>query len=640
MIDEWRAHGWLPEWLITDGCGGWSSSTPTGLNTRRYHGLLISANSDISERTVLWSRVDETIIIDGKRIDLGTRLYENGRDGAGQRYLRSFKLEPSPTTIYSGDNWSLEKVIVSAPHGSPGTVISYRYTGSTPAVLELRPFFAGRSHHQLITALQVEPEVDWDNENFILCVRSQKESKEAYIRSPNGQFIKTPDWYYRFLYIEEERRGFPAVEDLFLPGVIIHNLKQVDSCSVELSSVSPRGLRLLDKSSKQTTSERDDIEEFLINAAQQFIVKDQKNHWRIIAGYHWFGDWGRDTMIALPGICLETGNGEAAKAILLRYSQYISNGLIPNRFPDGGGAAEYNTIDASLWYFIAVYRYFESTNDVDTIKTLLPVLSEILAWHVKGTHYGIKVDDDSLLQGGEPGVQLTWMDARVGDVVVTPRHGKAVEVNALWYNALMITSTLTREVGQIKTAQKLKNRAQQVFEAFTKFWSVEHSMLIDVLSTEPESVQVRPNQVIALALPFPLLDEEKAQAVIRRVEDELLTPFGLRSLSPQDPFYHGRYEGDPPLRDSAYHQGTVWPWLLGSYVSALCRFGGQDGCYRGRKIIEIFIHMLKEAGLSSVPEIFDGDEPHIPRGCIAQAWSVGELLRAYRETYKENNYGK
>ena len=337
-------------------------------------------------------------------------------------------------------------------------------------------------------------------------------------------------------------------------------------------------------------------------------------------------------MIALPGLCLTTGRFADARQILRSFAQSVDRGMLPNRFPDEGETPEYNTVDATLWFFIAMYRYLEKTGDEQFVgNELLPVLQEIIDWHDRGTRFNIHVDTDGLLYAGEPGVQLTWMDAKIGDWVVTPRQGKAVEINALWYNALKIYAHLLSRFGEFVLAKKYETRANQVKRKFQKtFWYDQGGYLYDYIDGDHRDTAIRPNQIFAISLPFPLLTGSKAKQVLQIVKEKLCTSVGLRSLSPDDPNYRPVYGGDPFSRDSAYHQGTVWSWLLGPFVDAIIKVEGAKGRKQAREIIENVIPHLQEAGIGTISEIFDADFPHLPRGCIAQAWSVGEVLRTSR----------
>jgi predicted glycogen debranching enzyme len=364
-------------------------------------------------------------------------------------------------------------------------------------------------------------------------------------------------------------------------------------------------------------------------AADQFIVKrgDLKT---IIAGYHWFSDWGRDTMISIPGLCLATGRLEDAKNILLAFSKSVSEGMLPNRFPDYGESPEYNTIDATLWFFHAIFKYYQYSKDLVLIETLWPVLKEIIEWHDKGTRYGIHVDStDGLLSGGQDGVQLTWMDAKVGDWVVTPRKGKPVEINALWYNALAIMDFFARTSGRNEEAAAFKGRAEKVLKSFNAlFWNEDAGCLFDCLEGDFRDASIRPNQIYALALPFPLVSKTRGASILKVIKNNLFTTRGLRSLDPQHASYCPVYGGDPWHRDGAYHQGTVWSFLLGPYVDALIFVQGEKGKAEAREVLQESFNHLNEAGVGTVSEIFDAAPPHTPRGCMAQAWGVAEILRS------------
>jgi predicted glycogen debranching enzyme len=381
----------------------------------------------------------------------------------------------------------------------------------------------------------------------------------------------------------------------------------------------------------------DDFARSLATAADQFIVSrgEQKT---VIAGYHWFSDWGRDTMIALPGLTLLTDKHEVARSILRNFAEYVDQGMLPNRFPDAGEAPEYNTVDATLWFFEAARAYLAYTDDLEFVRSeLYPVFADIISWHVRGTRYGIKVDTSGLLSSGEPSVQLTWMDAKVGDWVVTPRRGKQVEIQALWYNALCIMEDLAQSFGEKAGERRYRAMATVANSSFNRlFWNEKSGCLYDVTNGGQPDPSIRPNQIFAVSLTHCMLSAERARAVVEKVQEHLLTPYGLRSLAASDPQYRGRYCGGPVERDGAYHQGTVWPWLMGPFITAYVKVnGGSDVCRRQAAAwLEPLRTHLADGGLGQIPEIFDGDAPHPPRGCIAQAWSVGEILRAYAEDVK------
>jgi predicted glycogen debranching enzyme len=390
------------------------------------------------------------------------------------------------------------------------------------------------------------------------------------------------------------------------------------------------------------SGEREEIQQ-LVLAGDQFIVQRAptpvghvplgSNPVTVIAGYPWFGDWGRDTMIALPGLMLATRRYGEAASVLRTYSRYVDQGMLPNRFPESGETPEYNTVDATLWFFVALWSYVQETQDLALAGELYPLLLDIVEWHVRGTRYGIQMDPtDGLLRAGVPGTQLTWMDAKVEDWVVTPRHGKPVEISALWYNALCVVEELGRQLGKRAGRKRCRELAKQVEQSFLqRFWYPSGGYLYDVVDGPAgDDAALRPNQLFALSLPFPLVSGPQAGSILRVVGDELVTPYGIRSLSPKDPAYHSRCEGDIWQRDSAYHQGTVWSWLIGPYLTAVRRVFGPETNVRG--ILEPLLKHLTDAGIGSISEILDGDAPHTPRGCVAQAWSVAEVLRVWRES--------
>jgi predicted glycogen debranching enzyme len=472
--------------------------------------------------------------------------------------------------------------------------------------LRLSPFVAGRDYHSLIhctdTALP-----------FI------------HVDVPGATFHPKPDCWKEFDYDRERERGLDHLEDLFTPGSYAVTLKRGDVLPVVIATEEDDwdALGMIDDERARrealVVDTRDDFARALHLAADQFLIeRDDKK--TIIAGYHWFTDWGRDTMIALPGLCLATGRFDDAKEILRRWLAAASKGMIPNRFPDGTNEPEFNSVDAGLWLFIATWRYREATQDDAFIRDeALPVLREMINWLDRGTRFGIHVDLDGLLYAGANGVALTWMDAIVDGQAVTPRRGKPVEINALWYNALRIVAELSTDSG-------LRSRADDVRESFeAAFWNRHAQCCFDVVN--PNDTSIRPNQLFAIALPFPLFDDARAEEILGVCEVELLTPVGLRTLSPSDPRYRGRLAGDQHSRDTAYHQGTVWPWLLGAYVDALLRYRGDAGVASAQTLISNLSAHVDEAGLGTIGEVFDGEAPHAPRGCIAQAWSVGEVLR-------------
>ena len=629
------------EWLETNGLGGWASSTVTGAHTRRYHGLLVAALQPPVGRAVLLSKLDETIEFEKERIELGTNMFPGAIHPEGYRYLTSFSKDCFPVFTYEAAGVCLRKTI-AALDGENTTLILYEILEAPAAfTLKLRPFMAGRDYHSLMHANEAINQA-FTFKNRILSSQIYEHLPELYLLVPHSTFRALPQWYYNFEYLVEKYRGQDFQEDLFTPGVFKCRLKAGDKLGVIASTQNPKdrdafGLFAQEKERRKKLISIlpviDETTKTLGLAADQFIVRRDKDFKTIIAGYHWFTDWGRDTMIALPGLTLATGRFEDAKKIIRAFAQSISQGMLPNRFPDTGEEPEYNTVDATLWFFVAIYKYLKYTGDKGFLKNeLLPILEDIIAWHERGTRYSIHVDDDGLLYAGEPGVQLTWMDAKIGDWVVTPRTGKAVEINALWCNALAIMASLYKVVGQKASAQRLARRTVKTRDRFRKeFWYEKGGYLYDHVNGEKRDTSIRPNQIFALSLPYPLLEGQQAKKVLETVRDKLYTPFGLRSLAPDNPQYRSVYSGNGLERDSAYHQGTVWAWLLGPWLTAVVRVNGQEGKATAKNYFKEIMPHLADAGIGTVSEIFNADWPHAPRGCIAQAWSVAEILRAYIE---------
>lgn len=540
-------------------------------------------------------------------------------------------------------------------YGENTTVIIYEFRreelpqngGAQPSpsmLFEVRPLVACRDYHSLgheNGAFNKELQVD----NNLATISPYQDAPPIRFAHDADEVHPSGYWYRDFEYMRERERGFDFTEDLFNPFVLEFDAGRRSTFGVIVSTVTP-DINHIEELKNQEIARRAKVAEkpppdgefvqTLSIAADQFIAR-RGQHKTIIAGYHWFSDWGRDTMIALPGLALTTGRADVACSILLEFARHVDRGMVPNRFPDAGEEPEYNTVDASLWFFEAVRALYSHTND-DTFvrKNLYDVLADIIDWHVRGTRYNIHVDEDGLLASGADGVQLTWMDAKVGDWVITPRRGKPVEIQALWYNALRIMENLAARFADIERQKRCGDLAARAHASFgAMFWNESLGCLYDVVDGELRDASIRPNQIFAVSLPHTMLSREKAQRVIQRVKGDLLTPYGLRSLARSDPQYRGRYEGDAIHRDAAYHQGTVWAWLIGPFITAYLKaFGRTQAVQReAASFLSQFREHLTEAGLGQVSEIFDGDPPHEPRGCIAQAWSVAEVLRATLEVH-------
>lgn len=650
------------EWLETNGLGGWSSASVIGANTRRYHGLLVAAIEPHLDRYVLLSKLDETIVVHNNaqpgdngqfkdRFELGVNLYQGHTIfPKGNQYLTEFNKDLFPEWTYAAGGIQLRKKIVMIHEENTVVVIYDVIKASSSFILELLPLIASRNYHSLN---HQGPHMHWHSEFHEGVFHNQPDGNlNIFIKVPGSSFKRNPSWYRNFLYTEEQNRGLDHIEDLFNHGIFAVQLQEGDSLSIIISDSDPSMkdgqelfTRELHRRQNLLYQQPDNgLIKQLVLAADQFIIKRKMAETpeasslrgslegtSIIAGYHWFTDWGRDTMISLPGLCLSTGRFADAKKILTAYAASVNMGMLPNRFCDDG-KTEYNSADATLWYFIAVYKYLVTTGDVlFVLNDLLPVLKEIIDWHFKGTRYNIHVDEDGLLSAGEQGVQLTWMDAKVGKRVITPRMGKPVEIQALWYNALKIFAELLQLNNQAHDAWVVGISADKVKESFLeKFWYQEGNYLYDVIDEEGDpNKELRPNQLFAISLPFALIEGEQAKAVLKVVEEQLYTPVGLRTLSPNDPHYFSLYKGDVHERDEAYHQGTVWAWLLGPYVDALMKVKSEKS--KVKNVIDNFAYHLNEACIGSVSEIFDGEAPHLPKGCIAQAWSVAELLRVIKD---------
>ncbi|MBI3473364.1 MAG: glycogen debranching enzyme family protein [Candidatus Solibacter usitatus] len=626
------------EWLETNGLGGFACGTVAGLHTRRYHGLLTAALHPPVGRHVLLSKLEETLVLNGRRFELSANRYSpDVIHPAGYQYLRRFRLDPFPVFHFVVEDVEIEKSLFMV-HGQNTTVVQYlvRAASADSVRLEVRPLIAFRDYHATTHengALNpaVETGANW------LSVTPYSGLPSLYLAHDTAEVDRAGYWYRNFEYAVERERGLDAVEDLYSPFGLSFSLNGRNQVSLiastephEIGEAGPyRQAEIARRNAVLAKSFSDDeLVAALTAAADQFLAARGDGQ-TILAGYPWFSDWGRDTMIALPGLALATGRQDAAKSILREFARHVDRGMLPNRFPDAGEAPEYNTVDAALWFFEAA----RAVNDPEFVQQeLYAVLESIVEWHVRGTRYGIRMDDDGLLVAGEAGVQLTWMDAKIGDWVVTPRHGKPVEIQALWYNALRIMERFARSFGDPAAADRYGERAVLARRGFQRlFWNEDRGCLYDVVSDGGPDASVRPNQILALSLTYTMLGAEKSRRVLETVERELLTPYGLRSLSPSDPRYQGRYTGGPWERDAAYHQGTVWAWLMGPFLSAYVRVHGEPGRVQAREWLNGFRAHLTDAGLGQVSEIFDGDFPFCPRGCIAQAWSVAELLRTAME---------
>lgn len=657
------------EWLVTNGLGGYASGTVSGAVTRRYHGLLIAALPAPLGRIVMWNHVSEFLRFSDKDVvSLGAEERAGGQlDLKSADYLAEFRLEDGlPVWTYRVRDVVVEKRVL-LPHLQNTVHVSYQVISKgKPPRLELRPAFHFRSHEAPVDSDLGEPYklTAVDGRYEIAPARRRLPPLRMQLHGRQAAFTidacKIPQVVYRI----EQQRGYSYEGELWSPGFFRVDLTEQSTATLIGSTepwdiinvLSPKDVLAAERERRARLLHgaipkvRHSFPAELAFAADQFVItpagrfeEAARAHAAgdevrtVIAGYHWFTDWGRDTMISLEGLTLITGRLLEAGYILRTFARYVRDGLIPNMFPEGAKEGRYNTADATLWFFHAFSRYFERTADGTTLQLLLPTLIDIAEHHLRGTRFNIHVDpNDGLLVQGEEGYQLTWMDAKMGDWVVTPRRGKAVEINALWYNALRLLATWLRENGEDVSAQAYDEHAERARVSFNnRFWYSEGGYLYDVVDCDGQrdtfDVSCRPNQLFAISLDHPILDATHWKSVLEVVEKELVTPVGLRTLSPNSPDYKPIYAGDLRSRDGAYHQGTVWAWLIGPFVDAWLKVNPLDRS-AARKFLETFPVHLSDNGIGTISEVFDAREPHHAGGCIAQAWSVAEVLRAWTKT--------
>jgi predicted glycogen debranching enzyme len=618
------------EWVLANGLGGYSSSTVFGINTRKYHGLLVATTNPPWGRKLLLSKLEEELEVGGQVYPLSSNFYPGVIHPKGYLYLSEFQLLPFPTFIYTVPQARVEKKIVM-PHGSNAVIVCYRISASLESRLRIFPLLNCRDVHSLTS----RGEVAFEEVQVRGGVRvsTPQRGLEIYLGSDLARYVPSnlPEpnrWYLNMEYPEERERGYSFREDHYCPGYFESGGREVGFHLViaggwkgevawqSLLKDTQAVIQREEERQLEVASVRKNLFPLLL-AADSFFA-ETPNGTFILAGYHWFSTWLRDALISLPGLALVTGRYLLARDVLLTASSLERGGMLPNFVENG--RVDFGAADSSLWLFYALHKYLSYTDDTSILRAMLPVLRRIVLAFVQGTRV-VKMDEDGLLSAS-PG--CTWMDARVGGVPVTPRGGKPVEINALWYNSLKLMEMLGERVGAPSP--------EEVRESFLRlFWDEDRGYLCDTVCGESKDWSFRPNQIFALSLPFPLIvDRERASRILTLVWSKLVTPFGLRSLSPDDPRYRGRYYGDVFSRDQAYHQGTVWGWLIGPFVTALIRFGWERETGR-RLLAPLMTEHLEEAGLGTISEIFDGNSPHHPRGCVSQAWSVAEVLRSYVE---------
>ncbi len=652
------------EWIMTNGLGGYSSSTILGINTRKYHGLLVASFNPPVDRMVMLSKLDEQLLIDDETFPLGSSEFGHGMHQQGYKYLESFSQSPFPTFVYKTNAAELRKTVIM-PNLKNGTVIFYEIFSPTKAVVQISPLVNSRHFH----AVTNKP--DW---SFVQNVSQQKTTLETTnpqsaltISSSSGRYIsKKEKWVEGVFLRADSSYGTSCFDDYYVPGQFEVDLKpgeETHFCIVATAGKSiddaddiylsmskdltdfkrfyqkeaDRLEALLTKFYDQHPSAaREDWAKCLILATDSFVVDRSSTKMKsVIAGYHWFEDWGRDALISLPGLTLVTGHLDAAREILLTFKHYCKHGIVPNRFPDEAGEKpDYNTVDATLWYLNAVLQYLKYTDDFNFVKQeLWLTLRSVIDYYIQGTINNIHADNDGLIIHG---ARLTWMDAMIDSNPITSRQGKAVEIQSLWFNGLKTMELIASRFGQDNLAEQYRNMARKTRRSFVeKFWNLQSNCLFDVIDNKTVDVSLRPNQVIAVSLDFSMLDEAKQEAVVSVLHKKLWTPYGLRTLPPDDPKYRGKYSGDWANRNLSYHNGTAWLWLIGPFVTAFLKTKKFHVEWRNFAFQHFLLPILREqllrAGLGTLSEVFDGDWPHSPGGCISQAWSVAEFLRAYVE---------
>jgi len=648
------------EWLITNGLGGYAASTILGVNTRKYHGLLVAALHPPGDRTVCLAKLDEEVAVGSNTYPLGTNEFHDTVYPQGHVHLKAFALDPFPRYVYTVQEIEVQKTVFM-PKDKNAVAVKYKVLnqGMAEAKIRVYPLLTCRHFHTVIDKRKNPLSFNQRQNGGTMEFNFNNPKATVSIRSTMGEFNEKPEWIERLCYCEEASRGESSADDCYQPGyfeVVVPHKRDRDFAVVAAASENSQECReTLDSLcnaiydvEEQLASEIEERTSLLTNfydariqvpasdwlnwillAADAFVVTGGGDRKAVVAGYFWFETWGRDTFVSLPGLLLTTGRFEDARKILLNFMLHSKQGLIPNFIQDLSGEPAYNTVDGTLWYINAVLQYLKYTGDFPFVQQQLwKNLQAIVESHQKGTAFGIHVDSDGLLIHGP---RLTWMDAEVDGEGVTPRAGKAVEIQALWYNALKTMQLLAAKFDEARLAEKYEDMAVKTQQSFNaKFWNGENG-LFDVVTDSGVDASLRPNQIIAAALDFTMLYNAQSERVVDVVQRELVTPCGLRTLARGDSRYRGMYVGDRRSRDQAYHNGTVWAWLLGAYVTA-CRKAQISSDYDLKhQLTSLFSQQIFQAGLGTVSEIFDGDPPHEPRGCVAQAWSVAEPFRAYLE---------
>ncbi|HUK84926.1 MAG TPA: amylo-alpha-1,6-glucosidase [Candidatus Acidoferrum sp.] len=652
------------EWLITNGLGGYASSTVLGINTRKYHGLLVAALDPPGNRTVCISKLDEDVLVGDDVYRLGSNEFHDAIYPDGYKLIAEFSLDPFPTFIYDVGDVAVAKTVFM-PKNKNAIAVTYKISNRNNREVKLRlfPLLTCRYFHTVVYRLNVPLNFTLKSSITQFQATFQRPQATIVCNITEGEFKEKVNWVNHIHYRDELQRGEADVDDCFQPGYfevkVQANAEKEFDVTFAVSHESQRAQEILDSignttqrvnaTFNQEVSQRSDFLatfygdypevlmsdwlNWILLAADSFLVENLEGKKAIIAGYHWFEPWGRDTFVSLPGLTLVTGKYSYAKEILQTFMQYCRSGLIPNFVSDKSGIPVYDTVDGTLWYVNAVLQYVKYTGDLSFVKDVLwEKLQSIVENHQRGTLFGIRMDNDGLLMHGP---RLTWMDASVGNDVITPRTGKAVEIQALWYNTLRTMELLANRFKEPELTEKYGNMADQTRQSFNiKFWNHQNSCLYDVIYDKVDS-SIRPNQIFAVSLDYTMLDNDRSQKVVETVNRELVTPYGLRTLSLGDPKFIGKCSGDSRSRDMAYHNGTIWPWLLGPYVTAYLRVNDYSSPSREQMlenlIVPLFTVGIRQGGLGTINEIYDCEPPNEPRGCISQAWSVAEPLRAYIE---------
>jgi predicted glycogen debranching enzyme len=654
------------EWIITNGLGGYASSTVLGINTRKYHGLLVAAFHPPGDRRVCLAKLDDEISIGNSIYPLSANEFQNAVFPQGHTFLKEFSISPFPTYVYSVQDVQVQKTIFM-PCEKNSVITIYKISNGSNFDIKIRvfPLINGRHFHSVTNRWKMPLEFVQKQGDKEGDLRFGAPQSALTMRATSGHYHAKGEWIEKVYYRKEAARGESCLDDCYRSGYFEMDVKaNKDDSFAVIVAVDENGetaRKVLDGMpstmhdiealfaresgrhgdlltkfyQEQKTVAASDWLSWIILAADMFMVKGINNERNsVIAGYHWFEAWGRDTFISLPGLMLVTGRFEDARKAFVAFKEHWKDGLIPNFMPDQAGSPAYNTVDATLWYMNAILQYLKYTGDFNFVQQQLwENLKLAVEAHVKGTAFNIHVDGDGLLSHGS---QLTWMDAATDGQPVTPRAGKAVEIQALWYNALKTMELLANKFNETRETERYAQMAETTRKSFVgKFWDSEKNCLLDVLSGSEQDDSLRPNQIIAVALDFNMLDNVNSEKVVDIVYRELLTPCGLRTLAKNDPKYIGVYAGDRRSRDKAYHNGTVWPWLLGPFTTAFLKTKGYAEYRREYALrnflLPLFTEQILKAGLGTISEIFDGEPPHTPRGCIAQAWSIAEPLRAYVE---------